>query len=59
MLNYTFPIDDPDPDSNFTVTVVPIYETEDHPETTIAFMFPYIQGDWSQIINLYATHMYY
>ena len=44
MLNYTFSIDNPDPNSNFTVTVVPIYETSDRPETTSSFMFSYIQG---------------
>ena len=43
-LNYTFSIDDPDPDSNFTVTVIPIYKTDDHPETTNTFMFSYIPG---------------
>ena len=63
MLNYIFSLDDPDPNSNFTVTVIPIYKTDDQPKTTIAFMISYdIQGDWSQIINLCTTicfHMYY
>ena len=49
MLNYIFSLDDPDPDNNFTVIVVPIYKTEYHPETTIAFMISYdIQGDQSE-----------
>ena len=47
MLNYIFSLDDPDPDSNFTVTVVPIYKTNDRPETTISFMFSYIQGKFN------------
>ena len=45
MLNNIFSLDDPDPNSNFTVTVIPIYKTDDQPKMTIAFMFPYIQGD--------------
>ena len=44
MLYYS--IDDPDPDNNFTVTVVPINGAEDPPDTTITFMFSYnIQGE--------------
>ena len=44
MLYYS--IDHPDPDNNFTVTVVPINKLGPGvPATSASFMFPYIQSD--------------
>ena len=44
MLYYS--IDHPDPDNNFTVTVVPINRVGPGEDATSAsFMFPYIQSD--------------
>ena len=40
MLNYTFSIDHPDPDSNFTVTVVPINGAGPGENVTKCFLFP-------------------
>ena len=40
MLNYTFIIDDPDPDNNFTVTVVPINGAGPGENVTKRFLFP-------------------